>query len=128
MSKTYRPFVIAACILAAAPCVMADDAATAAGLVGTWEGKWAFADLGGKLVVKIVSATGDTLKGESTWYGTAVGDFQDKFTKAKVKGRDVTFPEPTMDFEVKLSEDGASMLGTWTSPVASGKVTLTRKP
>jgi len=127
MSKTYQPFVIAACILAA-PCAMADDAATAAGLVGTWEGTWAFGDLGGKVVVKIASASGDTLKGESTWYGTAVGDFQDKFTKAKVKGRDVTFPEPTMDFEVKLSEDGSAMQGTWTSPVASGKVTLTRKP
>lgn len=127
MPKTYRSFVTAACILAAAPCVMADDVATAAGLVGTWEGKWEYADLGGKLVVKIASASGDTLKGESTWYGTAVGDFQDKFTKAKVKGREVKFPEPTMDFEATLSEDGSTLTGTWTSPVASGKVTLTRK-
>ena len=126
MLKTNRPFVIAACLLAA-PCVMADDAATAAGLVGTWEGKWAFGDMGGRLVVKVASASGDTLKGESTWYGTAVGDFQDKFTKAKVKGREVKFPEPTMDFEVALSEDGLSMTGTWTSPVATGKVTLTKK-
>ncbi|NWJ42440.1 MAG: hypothetical protein HXX12_15880 [Geothrix sp.] len=114
-------------MLAAAPCVRADDAATAAGLVGTWEGQWAFADLGGKLVVKIASASGDTLKGESTWYGTAVGDFSDRFTKAKVKGREVKFPEPTMDFEATISEDGLTMTGTWTSPVASGKVTLTRK-
>ena len=56
-----------------------------------------------------------------------MGDFQDKFTKAKVKGREVKFPEPTMDFEVTLSEDGSTMVGTWTSPVATGKVTLTRK-
>lgn len=106
---------------------MADDAATAAGLVGTWEGKWEFGELAGKLVVKIASASGDTLKGESTWYGTAVGDFQDKFTKAKVKGREVKFPEPTMDFEATISEDGSTLSGTWTSPVASGKLTLTRK-
>lgn len=127
MLKTYRPFVMIACVLASAPCVLADDATTAAGLVGTWEGKWEFADLSGKLVVKIASASGDTLKGESTWYGTAVGDFQDMFTKAKVKGREVKFPEPTMDFEVTLSEDGSTMVGTWTSPVATGKVTLARK-
>ena len=49
------------------------------------------------------------------------------FTKAKVKGREVKFPEPTMDFEVTLSEDGSTMVGTWTSPVATGKVTLARK-
>ena len=66
MSKIYRPFVLIACVLAAAPVVVADDAATAAGLVGTWEGKWAFADLSGKLVVKIASAVGDTLKVGST--------------------------------------------------------------
>lgn len=126
MSKTYQSFVMMTCLVAA-PSVMADDAATAAGLVGTWEGKWEFADLSGKLVVKVASASGDTLKGESTWYGTAVGDFQDKFTKAKVKGREVKFPEPTMDFEATLSEDGLTLTGTWTSPVASGKVTLTRK-
>ena len=127
MLKTYRPFVMITCVLASAPCLLADDAATATGLVGTWEGKWEFADLSGKLVVKIASASGDTLKGESTWYGTAVGDFQDTFTKAKVKGREVKFPEPTMDFEVTLSEDGSTMVGTWTSPVATGKVTLARK-
>lgn len=128
MLKTYQSFVMTACVLTVAPCAMADDAATAAALVGTWEGKWAFADMSGKLVVKIASASGDTLKGESTWYGTAVGDFQDTFTKAKVKGREVKFPEPTMDFEATISEDGLTMTGTWTSPVASGKVTLTRKP
>ena len=82
MLKTYRPFVMIACVLASAPCVLADDAATAAGLVGAWEGKWEFADLSGK---------------------------------------------PTMDFEVTLSEDGSTMVGTWTSPVATGKVTLARK-
>ena len=127
MTKTYRPFVMAACVLVAAPCLQADDAETAAKLVGTWEGRWTYGDMGGKLVVKVTSAAGNVLKGESTWYGTAVGDFGDKFTKATVKGNQVTFPEPTMDFEGKLSEDGLTLTGTWTSPMASGGLTLAKK-
>ena len=87
-----------------------------------------FADMGGKLVVKVEAATGNVLKGSSVWFGTAVGDFKDTFTKAKVKGQKVEFPEPTMDFEATLSEDGQSLEGNWTSPIASGGLKLTRKP
>jgi hypothetical protein len=116
-----------ACVLAFAPVVMADDAVTAAKLVGTWEGKWEFNDMGGKALCKITSASGNALKGETTWYGTAVGDFSDRFTSAKVKGSQLKVAESTMDFEMTLSEDGASMKGTWTSPMASGPLTLTKK-
>jgi heat shock protein HslJ len=127
MLKTLRFLPLAACLVALAPVAQADDAATAAKLVGTWEGKWTYADMGGKLVVKIESATGNVLKGSSVWFGTAVGDFKDTFTKAKVKGQKVEFPEPTMDFEATLSEDGTAMEGNWTSPIASGGLKLTRK-
>jgi hypothetical protein len=127
MLKTLRFFPLALCLVALAPVAHADDAATAAKLVGTWEGKWLFADMGGKLVVKIDAATGNVLKGSSVWYGTAVGDFKDTFTKAKVKGQQVEFPEPTMDFEATLSEDGQSLEGNWTSPIATGKLKLQRK-
>ena len=127
MLKSVRFLPLAAALVALAPAVRADDAATAARLVGTWEGKWTYADLGGKLVVKIKEASGNVLKGTSTWYGTAVGDFEDSFTKAKVKGQKVEFPEPTMDFETTLSEDGAAMTGTWTSPLATGGVVLKKQ-
>ncbi len=127
MLKTLRFLPLAACLVAMAPMAQADDAATAAKLVGTWEGKWIFADMGGKLVVKIDAATGNVLKGSSVWYGTAVGDFSDTFTKAKVKGQKIEFPEPTMDFEATLSEDGTAMEGNWTSPIATGRLTLQRK-
>ena len=127
MLKTLRFLPLAACLVALAPVAQADYAATAAKLVGTWEGKWTYADMGGKLVVKIESATGNVLKGSSVWFGTAVGDFKDTFTKAKVKGQKVEFPEPTMDFEATLSEDGTAMEGNWTSPIASGGLKLTRK-
>ncbi len=127
MFKTLRFFPLAACLVVLAPVAHADDAATAAKLVGTWEGKWMYADMGGKLVVKIEAATGNVLKGSSVWYGTAVGDFKDTFTKAKVKGQKVEFPEPTMDFEATLSEDGTAMEGNWTSPIATGGLKLQRK-
>ena len=128
MFKTLRFLPLAVCLVALAPVAQADDAAAAAKLVGTWEGKWMFADMGGKLVVKVEAATGNVLKGSSVWFGTAVGDFKDTFTKAKVKGQQVEFPEPTMDFEATLSEDGQSLEGNWTSPIASGGLKLTRKP
>ena len=127
MFKTLRIFPLAACLVALAPVAMADDAATAAKLVGTWEGKWSYADMGGKLVVKVTAASGNVLKGSSVWYGTAVGDFEDSFTKAKVKGQKVEFPEPTMDFEGTLAEDGQSLEGTWTSPLATGGLKLKKK-
>jgi len=97
---------------------------TAAKLVGTWEGRWFYEQEGGKLTVKFTSATGATLKGSSLWYGTAVGDFSDTFSKAKVKGDQLNVPEPTMDFKGTLSEDGTTLEGTWTSPMASGRLTL----
>ena len=127
MFKALRFFPMAMCLVALAPMAHADDAATAAKLVGTWEGKWLYADMGGKLVVQIDAATGNVLKGSSVWYGTAVGDFKDTFTKAKVKGQIIEFPEPTMDFEATLSEDGTAMEGNWTSPIATGKLKLQRK-
>ena len=127
MFKTLRFLPLAACLVALAPMAHADDAATAAKLVGTWEGRWSYADMGGKLVVKVEVATGNVLKGSSVWFGTAVGDFKDTFTKAKVKGQKIEFPEPTMDFEATLSEDGTAMEGNWTSPLASGGLKLTRK-
>jgi hypothetical protein len=127
MFKTLRFLPLAACLVALAPMAHADDAATAAKLVGTWEGRWSYADMGGKLVVKVEAATGNVLKGSSVWFGTAVGDFKDTFTKAKVKGQKIEFPEPTMDFEATLSEDGTAMEGNWTSPLASGGLKLTRK-
>ncbi len=127
MFKTLRFLPLAACLVALAPMAQADDAATAAKLVGTWEGRWSYADMGGKLVVKVEAATGNVLKGSSVWFGTAVGDFKDTFTKAKVKGQKIEFPEPTMDFEATLSEDGTAMEGNWTSPLASGGLKLTRK-
>ena len=127
MFKTLRFFPLAVCLVAMAPMAQADDAATAAKVVGTWEGKWSYADMGGKLVVKVTAASGNVLKGSSVWYGTAVGDFEDSFTKAKVKGQKIEFPEPTMDFEATLSEDGTAMEGSWTSPIATGKLILTKK-
>jgi hypothetical protein len=114
-------------MVALAPVVRADDAALAAKLVGAWEGRWEFDKMGGKLTLKISSAAGDTLKGETTWFDTAVGDFSDSFSKAKLKGLKLKVPESTMDFEVTVSEDGTAMEGTWTSPVASGPMKLKKK-
>jgi hypothetical protein len=116
-----------ACVLAMTPVVHADDSALAAKLVGAWEGRWEFDQVGGKLTVNFKSSAGDTLKGESTWFGTAVGDFSDSFSKAKVKGLKLKVPESTMDFEATVSEDGTSMEGTWSSPMASGALKLKKK-
>ena len=124
MIKAFRLPLLAACVLALPSPLLADDAALAAKLVGTWEGKWTFDTTGGKLVVTIASASGTSLKGKSMWYATAVGDFGDAFTKTKLKDGKLTVTESTMDFEAKVSEDGTSMEGTWTSPMASGGVTL----
>jgi hypothetical protein len=128
MLRSIRRSLLAASVLVAAPFAMADDAAVAAGLVGTWEGTWTYDTSGGRLVVKITASNGASLKGESMWYGTVVGDFKDTFSKAKVKGQKVEVGEPTMDFEATLSEDGRTLTGTWTSPMATGGLTLTKKP
>ena len=116
MPKSCRMYLLPLCLLALGAPVRADDAATAARLVGTWEGNWSYEKEGNKLTVTFKSATGDTLKGSSMWYGTAVGDFGDTFSKAKVKGDKLTVPEPTMEFKAILSEDGTTLTGTWTSP------------
>ena len=128
MLRSVRRSLLAASVLVAAPLAMADDAAVAASLVGTWEGKWSYDTMGGKLQVKITAANGANLKGESIWFATAVGDFKDTFSKAKVKGNKLEVGEPTMDFEATISEDGKSMTGTWTSPMATGGLTLMKLP
>ena len=127
MWKAGRLALLTVSMVAFAPAAPADDAAILAKLVGAWEGKWAYGEMGGKLTAKFVAGSGTALKGETTWFGTAVGDFSDKITKVKVKDGKVSVSEPTMDFEVTLSEDGNAMEGTWTSPVASGPMTLKRK-
>ena len=127
MCRSLRLALTTACVLAMAPVAHADDAALAAKLVGAWEGRWEYDQVGGKLTVTFKSAAGDTLKGESTWFGTAVGDFSDSFSKAKVKGLKLKVPESTMDFEATVSEDGTSLAGTWSSPMATGALKLKKK-
>ena len=127
MLKICRLFLVPVVMLTFSPAARADDAALAAKLVGTWEGKWEFNGVGGKLTAKITSSAGNSLKGETTWFGTAVGDFSDRFTSAKVKEGKLKVSEQTMDFEATVSEDGNSVEGTWTSPVATGPMSLKRK-
>lgn len=123
MLSSFRLALLAVSVLAVQP-VLADDAALAAKLVGTWEGRWEFEKVGDKVTATFASATGNVLKGSTLWYGTAVGDFKDSFTKARLKDGKLQVPESTMDFEATVSEDGTSMTGTWTSPMASGVVKL----
>jgi hypothetical protein len=127
MMKLGRLSLLTACMVVLAPAAMADDAALAAKLVGNWEGRWEFAESGGKLTAKITSSSGNSLKGETTWYATAVGDFSDRFTSAKLKDGKLKVAEQTMDFEATVSEDGTTMTGTWTSPMASGPMSLKKK-
>jgi hypothetical protein len=128
MLRSFRFPLLAACLLLAPAAAFADDAAIAATLVGAWEGRWEYADVGGRLTAKITSASGPSLKGDTMWYATAVGDFADSFTKAKVKDGKLSVRESTMDFEAVLSEDGSTLTGTWSSPMATGKLTLKRQP
>lgn len=127
MMRACRLSLLTLGVLAFPTAALADDAEQAARLVGSWEGKWEYAEMSGKLTAKITAATGNTLKGETVWYATAVGDFSDRFTKAVLKAGKLKVTEQTMDFEVTVAEDGASMVGTWTSPVASGPMTLKKK-
>ena len=113
--------------LAEAPAPADEDAAFAAKLVGSWEGRWTFAEAGGKLTVTITSAKGNALEGKSTWFETVAGDFADTFTSASVKDRKLKVGESTMDFVATVSEDGTSMEGKWTSPMASGPLKLKTK-
>lgn len=127
MMKLGRLSLSAACVLALAPAALADDAALAAKLVGNWEGKWEFGEVGGKLTARITASSGNALKGETKWFGTAVGDFSDRFSSAKLKAGKLKVSEQTMDFEATVSEDGSTMTGTWTSPVASGPMSLKKQ-
>jgi hypothetical protein len=127
MLKAFRLPLLAACVLALPAAAQADDAALAAKLVGTWEGRWSYDTMGGKLVVTITSAAGTSLKGKSTWYATAVGDFNDAFTKTKLKDGKLTVTEATMDFEATVNAEGTAMEGTWVSPMASGGMKLAKK-
>jgi hypothetical protein len=127
MMKLGRLSLLVAGMLALAPAAMADDTALAAKLVGSWEGKWEFGEAGGRLTARITASSGNTLKGETKWFGTAVGDFSDRFSSAKLKDGKLKVSEQTMDFEVTVSEDGTTLTGTWTSPVASGPMSLKKK-
>ena len=127
MLTSCRLSLLAVAVLALPAAAQADDAALAAKLVGSWEGKWEYAEMSGKLTAKITSASGNSLKGETIWYATAVGDFNDRFTKATLKAGKLKVVEQTMDFEVTVTADGSSMVGTWTSPVASGPMSMKKK-
>jgi hypothetical protein len=127
MMKLGRYSLLAACLVAFAPAARADDAALAAKLVGNWEGKWEFGETGGRLTAKITASSGNTLKGETKWFATAVGDFSDRFSSAKLKDGKLKVSEQTMDFEATVSEDGSTITGTWTSPMASGPMSLKKK-
>lgn len=104
-----------------------DDAALAAKLVGNWEGKWEFADAGGKLTLVISAAKENALDGKTVWFGTVAGDFPDSFTGAKLKDKKLKVSEQTMDFQVTVSDDGTSMEGKWTSPGGTGPMKLKKK-
>jgi len=127
MLKMGRLSLLAVSLVVFATAAPADDAALAAKLVGSWEGKWQYENMGGKLTAKITSSSGNSLKGETVWFGTAVGDFSDRFSSAKVKDGKLKVSEQIMDFEATVSEDGSSMEGTWTSPAGSGPMSLKKK-
>jgi len=127
MLKACRLSLVAVSMVAFATAAPEAEAALAAKLVGAWEGRWEFSNMGGRLTVKITASSGNSLKGETTWFDTAVGDFKDRFSSAKVRDGKLKVPEQTMDFEVTISEDGNTMVGTWTSPVASGPMSLKKK-
>jgi hypothetical protein len=127
MVKISKLILVPALVLAFNTVAQADDAALAAKLVGNWEGRWEFESMGGKLIAKITASSGNSLKGETTWFDTAVGDFKDRFSTAKVKDGRLKVVEQTMDFEVTVSEDGSTMAGTWTSPAGSGPMQLKKQ-
>jgi hypothetical protein len=56
-----------------------------------------------------------------------VGDFSDRFSSAKLKDGKLKVSEQTMDFEATVSEDGTTITGTWTSPMASGPMSLKKQ-
>jgi hypothetical protein len=127
MMMSCRLSLLAMCMLAFPFTALADDVALAAKIVGSWEGRWEYGDAGGKLTAKITSAKGNSLEGETKWFGTVAGDFSDSFSSAKLTDRKLKVSERTMDFVVTVSEDGTSMEGKWTSPAATGPMSLKKK-
>lgn len=128
MMKSCARSLLALCLLALPFKALADDAALAAKLVGSWEGRWEYAGAGGKLTAAIASAKGDTLDGETKWFETVAGDVTDAFSGARLKDRKLEASGQAMSFVVTVSEDGKSMKGKWTNPAgASGSMTLKKK-
>lgn len=115
----------AAALLCAAGAVMANDFQIAPKLVGNWEGEWQYSGKAGKLTSKVSAAEGNQLKGQATWFGTAVGDLELEFNSASVKDGVLTVEHPyDMSFKAKIAEDGKSMTGTWESRAGSGPLLL----
>lgn len=73
----------------------------------------------GNLTIKITAAKGNTVDGETTWFGTSVGDVSDRFSGAKLKDRRLKVYGDTMDFVVTVSEDGTSIEGQWSNHAAA---------
>ena len=115
MIRTFKLSLLALCLLAIPAAALADDAGTAAGLVGTWKGQWEFGDVKGNLTVKVTAAKDATLEGETTWFGTVAGDVTERFKVAKVKGRQLKVSGDAMSFVATISDDGKSMDGKWTN-------------
>ncbi|NTV74124.1 MAG: hypothetical protein HGA66_07940 [Holophaga sp.] len=99
----------------------------AAKLPGVWEGRWEFAGSGGKCTARIEVEGKQTFKGTTVWFDTPAGDLNDKFTGATLKDGKFSATEKGVDFEVTLSEDGATMTGAWTTAVASGPLLFKKK-
>ena len=101
------------CVLAFPVHARADDAGLAARLIGRWDGQWENAFCKGGLTIRITAANGNTLDGETTWFGTVVGDVSDRFSGATLRFRVLKAAGNTMDFVVTVSEDGTSLEGRW---------------
>lgn len=122
--KTLRS-LFAATLLLAAGAALADDFKLAPTLVGNWAGEWKFQGVAGKLTSKISGSEGNQLKGQATWFGTAVGDLDLAFNKAEVKDGAVVVEHPyNMSFKATVSEDGKTMTGTWESMAGSGPMQM----
>ena len=130
MIKSWKYALAAASLLVAPATVRAEDPAPVVSkLAGAWEGRWEFPGTeGGKLTAQFTLAK-DKLKGTTVWYATAVGDHTDTMSKVKIAGTKITVSESVMDFEATLTEAGGALTltGTWSSPLASGAMTLKKK-
>lgn len=125
--KTLRT-AFAATLLLAASAVIADDFKLAPKLVGNWAGEWKYQGFPGKLTSKVTAAEGNQLKGQATWFGTAVGDLDLNFDKAEVKGGTLFVEHPMgMSFKAKLSEDGSTLTGTWESAAGNGDLMMKKQ-